>query len=75
MEKKKDSVTISVRREKGCFLLTNGRGQEWKIPKGFSERAALSMLVYGALMNQENQISCYSSKYKISIEVEVLDGE
>ncbi len=75
MEKIKKIATLSVRRKKDVMYLTNGSGQEWKLPKGFSERAALSMLVYGALLNKNEDVYSYSSNYRISMEVEVLDGE
>lgn len=73
MDTIKNCVTLSVRHEKNRIYMTNERGQEWKLPKTFSERAAVSMLVYGALMNRSEKVSSFSSKYKISIEVEILD--
>ena len=50
-------------------------GQEWQFPKRMSKRVALSALVYGALLNAQETISAYSSKYRISIEIENLDVE
>lgn len=71
----KKSVMVTINEENDKLTVENGLGQEWQFPKRMSKRVALSALVYGALMNAQETISAYSSKYRISIEIENLDGE
>lgn len=71
----KKSVMVTIKEENDKLTVENGLGQEWQFPKRMSKRVALSALVYGALMNAQETISAYSSKYRISIEIENLDGE
>lgn len=72
MEKEKKCVTLSIRREEDCLYLTNSTGQEWKIPSNITNKAAIAMLVFETLYNKHERLSCFSSKYKISMEVVVL---
>lgn len=71
----KKSVMVTINEENDKLTVENGLGQEWQFPKRMSKRVALSALVYGALMNAQETISAYSSKYRISIEIENLDCE
>ena len=73
--KSKNMVIVTIKDENGKLTVENGLGQEWQFPKRMSKRVALSALVYGALLNAQETISAYSSKYRISIEIENLDGE
>lgn len=73
--KSKKVVMVTIKDENGKLTVENGLGQEWQFPKRMSKRVALSALVYGALLNAQEKISTYSSKYRISIEIENLDGE
>ena len=73
--KSKNVVIVSIKDENGKMTVENGLGQEWQFPKRMSKRVALSALVYGALLNAQEKISAYSSKYRISIEIENLDGK
>ena len=68
-------VIVTIKEENDKLTVENGLGQEWQFPKRMSKRVALSALVYGALLNAQETISAYSSKYRISIEIENLDGE
>lgn len=68
-------VIVTIKGENGKLTVENGLGQEWQFPKRMSKRVALSALVYGALLNAQEKISAYSSKYRISIEIENLDCE
>lgn len=68
-------VIVTIKNENGKLTVENGLGQEWQFPKRMSERVALSALVYGALLNAQETISTYSSKYRISMEIENLDGK
>ena len=68
-------VIVTIKNENGKLTVENGLGQEWQFPKRMSERVALSALVYGALLNAQETISVYSSKYRISMEIENLDGK
>lgn len=68
-------VIVTIKDENGKLTVENGLGQEWQFPKRMSKRVALSALVYGALLNAQEKISAYSSKYRISIEIENLDGK
>lgn len=73
--KSKNVVIVTIKDENGKLTVENGLGQEWQFPKRMSKRVALSALVYGALLNAQETISAYSSKFRISIEIENLDGE
>lgn len=73
--KSKNVVKVTIKDENGKMTVENGLGQEWQFPKRMSKRVALSALVYGALLNAQEKISAYSSKYRISIEIENLDGK
>ena len=68
-------VIVTIKDENGKLTVENGLGQEWQFPKRMSKRVALSALVYGALLNAQETISAYSSKFRVSIEIENLDGE
>lgn len=69
----KQSVVVSIERKKDDLILSNGIGQVWKYPKGMSERVALASLVFGAMMGRKDELDCYSSHYRVTIEVEILD--
>lgn len=73
--KSKNVVIVTIKDENGKLTVENGLGQEWQFPKRMSKRVALSALVYGALLNAQETISAYSSKFRVSIEIENLDGE
>ena len=73
--KSKNVVIVTIKDENDKITVENGLGQEWQFPKRMSKRVALSALVYGALLNAQETISAYSSKYRISIEIENLDCE
>lgn len=73
--KSKNMVIVTIKDENGKMTVENGIGQEWQFPERMSKRVALSALVYGALLNAQEKISAYSSKYRISIEIENLDGK
>jgi hypothetical protein len=73
--KSKNVVIVTIKDENDKITVENGLGQEWQFPKRMSKRVALSALVYGALLNAQETISAYSSKYRISIEIENLDVE
>ena len=65
-------VIVTIKNENGKLTVENGLGQEWQFPERMSERVALSALVYGALLNAQETISAYNSKYRISMEIENL---
>lgn len=73
--KSKNVVIVTIKDENDKITVENGLGQEWQFPKRMSKRVALSALVYGALLNAQETISAYSSKYRISIKIENLDGK
>lgn len=73
--KSKNVVIVTIKDKNDKITVENGLGQEWQFPKRMSKRVALSALVYGALLNAQETISAYSSKYRISIEIENLDGK
>lgn len=73
--KSKNVVIVTIKDENDKITVENGLGQEWQFPKRMSRRVALSALVYGALLNAQETISAYSSKFRVSIEIENLDGE
>lgn len=69
----KQSVLVSIRRNKDALYVSNDKGNEWKFPKGMSERVAVASLVYGAMMGRIDQMDAYCSHYRVTIEVERLD--
>ncbi len=73
--KSKNVVIVTIKDENDKITVENGLGQEWQFPKRMSKRVALSALVYGALLNAQETISAYSSKFRVSIEIENLDGK
>lgn len=77
MEKKsqKQSVLVSIRRSKDALYVSNDKGNEWKFPKGMSERVAVASLVYGAMMGRKDELDCFCDHYRVTIEVEMLDSE
>ena len=77
MEKKsqKQSVLVSIRRSKNALYVSNDKGNEWKFPKGMSERVAVASLVYGAMMGRKDELDCFCDHYRVTIEVEMLDSE
>lgn len=74
-KKQKQSVRVSMRRKNDALYVSNDIGNEWQFPKRMSERVALASLVYGAMMGRKDEMDCYSSHYRVTIEVEILDGE
>lgn len=75
MEKEKKCVTLSLRRDEDCLYLKNSTGQEWEIPSNITSRAAIAMLVFETLYNKHERLSCFFSKYKISMEIVLLKEE
>ena len=75
MEKKsqKQSVLVSIRRSKNALYVSNDKGNEWKFPKGMSERVAVASLVYDAMMGRKDYMDCFCDHYRVTIEVERLD--
>lgn len=74
MEKKsqKQSVLVSIRRSKDALYVCNDKGNEWKFPKGMSERVAVASMVYGAMMGRKDDLDCFCDHYRVTIEVERL---
>ena len=75
MDKKsqKQSVLVSIRRSKDALYVSNDKGNEWKFPKGMSERVAVASLVYGAMMGRKDELDCFCDHYRVTIEVARLD--
>ena len=73
--KSKNVVIVTIKDENDKITVENGLGQEWQFPKRMSKRVALSALVYGALLNAQETISAYSSKFRVSIEIENLEAD
>ena len=75
MDKKsqKQSVLVSIRRSKDALYVSNDKGNEWKFPKGMSERVAVASMVYGAMMGRKDEMDCFCDHYRVTIEVERLD--
>ena len=71
----KKSVLVSIRRSKDALYVSNGIGNEWKFPKGMSERVAVASLVYGAMMGRKDEMDAFCDHYRVTIEVERLEGE
>jgi hypothetical protein len=69
----KQSVLVSIRRSKDALYVSNDKGNEWKFPKGMSERVAVASLVYGAMMGRKDEMDCFCDHYRVTIEVERLD--
>jgi hypothetical protein len=71
----KQSVLVSIRRSKDALYVSNDKGNEWKFPKGMSERVAVASLVYGAMMGRKDEMDCFCDHYRVTIEVERLEGK
>lgn len=71
----KKSVLVSITRKKDALYVSNGIGNEWKFPKGMSERVAVASLVYGAMMGKKDEMDAYCDHYRVTIEVERLEGK
>ena len=71
----KKSVLVSITRKKNALILSNGIGQVWKFPEGMSERVAIASLVFGAMMGKKDEMDCFCDHYRVTIEVERLEGE
>lgn len=71
----KQSVQISFRRSKDALYVSNDKGNEWKFPKGMSERVAVASLVFGTMMGRKDELDAYCDHYRVTIEVEILDNE
>lgn len=69
----KQSVLVSIRRSKDALYVSNDKGNEWKFPKGMSERVAVASLVYGAMMGRKDEMDCFCDHYRVTIEVERSD--
>lgn len=69
----KQSVQVSIRRSKDALYVSNDKGNEWKFPKGMSERVAVASLVFGAMMGRKDELDCFCDHYRVTIEVEILD--
>jgi hypothetical protein len=70
----KKSVLVSITRKKDALYVSNDKGNEWKFPKGMSERVAVASLVYGAMMGKKDEMDAYCDYYRVTIEVERLEG-
>lgn len=70
-ETDKNTITLTVEVKDGKLVLSNGIGNQWEFPENYSRRVAIASLVYGALLNRDERVSCYADKYRISIEVEI----
>lgn len=68
----KKSVLVSITRKKDALYVSNDKGNEWKFPKGMSERVAVASLVYGAMMGKKDEMDAYCDHYRVTIEVERL---
>lgn len=71
-ETNKKTIVLSIEEKDGKLILDNGIGQRWEYPGNFSRRVAVASLVYGSMMHQDDEISFYSDRYRITMEVEIL---
>ena len=59
-------ITLSVGRKNGKLILSNGIASEWKMT-GVDEKTAIASLVYYTIFSRFDQLSCFSSNFKIDI--------
>ena len=71
----KKNVLVSITRKKDALYVSDGIGNEWKFPKGMSERVAVASLVYGAMMGKIDEMDVYCDHYRVTMEVERLEDE
>ncbi len=71
-QKTNDCVNVTIEHKDDCLYVYNERGQKWQFPTNTSERVAIASLVFGALINKSEQVSCYSSHFKISMQIDIL---
>lgn len=71
--KNRNCVELSIERKDGILVLKNDRGLTWQVPTNFSDQVAMSMLVYGALLDKDWFCSTWCSRFKITMIVEEGD--
>jgi hypothetical protein len=68
------SSTKNAEKARDPEMHQTKKGNEWKFPKGMSERVAVASLVYGAMMGKKDEMDAYCDHYRVTIEVERLEG-
>lgn len=71
----KKTIELSAEVKNNKLILDNGIGNRWNFPANISRSVALASLVYSALLYKDDEVSCYSSWYRISLKVEILDDD
>jgi hypothetical protein len=61
-----NKITLSVGRKNGKLVLSNGKSSEWKMT-GVDEKTAIASLVYFSIFSRFDQLSCFSSDFKIDV--------
>lgn len=69
----KKEMILSIEEKNGKLILEANHGSKWVFPGNLSRDIAIASLVYGTLLNANEKTSCFSSHYKITMEVQILD--
>lgn len=69
----KKEIILSVESKEDKLILQNNKDTKWEFPGGFSSDVAIASLVYGALRFKNEETSCFSNHYKITMTIEILD--
>ena len=66
-------MILSIEEKNEKLILEANHGSKWEFPGNISRDIAIASLVYGTLLNANEETSCYSSHYKITMAIEILD--
>ena len=66
-------MILSIEEKNGKLILEANHGSKWVFPGNLSRDLAIASLVYGTLLNANDDTSCNSSHYKITMAIEILD--
>lgn len=69
----KKEMILSIEKKKGKLILEGIHGSKWEFPGNLSCDVAIASLVYGTLLNADDKTSNFSSHYKITMTIDVLD--
>lgn len=72
-EADKDTIELSIEVKDGNMILDNGIGNKWVFPENLSKDVAIASLVYGTILHRYDHVSSYADKFKISMEIEVMN--
>lgn len=70
---KRQSITLTIERQKDKLILKNGEGQEWTFSKNIGSTSAMATLVYSTILSRNDYVEGFCDKYKITLEIQELE--